>query len=151
VGRGTVAQKAMSPLSAFRSLALEKKEVREEESKDERLVSELGRVSFELAEISTTEGLSKEDIQKAVKQQIPAMELCYQNALEKEPNIQGEATFQLVIGSKGKVTKVNLVSSKLKNKHLEQCIIQKIKDLTFPTPEGTEKVTTTISINLKTS
>ncbi len=151
VGRGTVAQKAMSPLSAFRSLALEKKEVREEESKDERLVSELGRVSFELAEISTTGGLSKEDIQKAVKQQIPAMELCYQNALEKEPNIQGEATFQLIIGSKGKVTKVSLVSSKLKNKHLEQCIIQKIKDLTFPTPEGTEKVTTTISINLKTS
>jgi len=151
VGRGTVAQKAMSPLAAFRSLGLEKKQVREEESKDESLVSKLGRVSFELAEIFTTRGLSKEDIQKAVKQQIPAMEICYRKALEKKPDTQGEATFQLVIGSKGEVTKVSLVSSKLKNKNLEQCILQKIKELTFPTPEGTDKVTATISINLKTS
>jgi Ca-activated chloride channel family protein len=148
---GMVAQKAMSPLAALRSAGVDQNQVREEERKDERLFSKRIRVSVELAEIFTTGGLSKEDIQKVVKQQIPSIEMCYQSALEKKPHIQGEATFRLVIDSKGKVTKVSLVSSKLKDKDLKQCIIQKIKELTFPAPEGTDKVTATISINIKTS
>jgi len=56
-----------------------------------------------------------------------------------------------MIDSKGRVTKVNLVSSKLNDKNLEQCIIQKIKELTFPAPEGSDKVTATVSFNLKCS
>jgi len=79
------------------------------------------------------------------------MEICYQKALEKKPNIQGEATFRLVIHSKGQVTKVSLVSSRLKDKDLERCIIQKIKELTFPVPGGTNKVTAIFSLNLRTS
>jgi Ca-activated chloride channel family protein len=150
VGRGMVAQKAMSPFLSLRSVEAEKSSVKEE-LKDERLVSELVHVSVELVEISATRGLSKEEFQKVVKQQIPSLEICYQKALEKKPNIQGRATLQLVVDSKGQVTKVNLVSSKLKDKNLEQCIIQKIKELTFPAPEGTDKVTATVSINLKTS
>jgi TonB family protein len=145
-----VAQKAMSPFLSLRSVEAEKSSVKEE-LKDERLVSELVHVSVELVEISATRGLSKEEFQKVVKQQIPSLEICYQKALEKKPNIQGRATLQLVVDSKGQVTKVNLVSSKLKDKNLEQCIIQKIKELTFPAPEGTDKVTATVSINLKTS
>jgi Ca-activated chloride channel family protein len=150
VGRGMVAQKAMSPLAGLRSIEAEKSSVKEE-SKDERLVSKLVRVSVELAEIFTSSGLSKEAIQKVLKQQIPSIELCYQKALEKKPDIQGGITLQLIIDSKGRVTKVNLVSSKLNDKNLEQCIIQKIKELTFPAPEGTDKVTATASFNLKTS
>lgn len=150
VGRGMVAQKAMSPFLSLRSVEAEKSSVKEE-LKDERLVSKLVHVSVELVEISTTRGLSKEDFQKVVKQQIPSLEICYQKALEKKPNIQGRATLQLVVDSKGQVIKVSLVSSKLKDKDLEQCIIQKIKELTFPAPEGTDKVTATVSINLKTS
>ena len=150
VGRGMVAQKAMSPFLSLRSVEGEKSSVKEE-LKDERLVSKLVHVSVELVEISATRGLSKEDFQKVVKQQIPSLEICYQKALEKKPNIQGRATLQLVVDSKGQVTKVSLVSSKLKDKNLEQCIIQKIKELTFPAPEGTDKVTATVSINLKTS
>ena len=150
VGRGSVAQKAMSPLAAFRFTEVEKSQVREE-CKDERLASKPVHVSVELGEITTSGGLSKEAIQKVLKQQIPSIELCYQKALEKKPNIQGDVTFQLIIDSKGRVTKVSLVSSKLNDKNLEQCIIQKIKELTFPAPEGSDKVTATVSFNLKTS
>ena len=151
VGRGMAAQKAMSPLAALRSTAVEKSQVREEECKDERLVSKLARVSVELTEISATKGLSKEDIQKAVNQKIFEMEICYQKALETKPNIQGKVTLQLVIDSKGQVTKVSLVSSKLKDKNLERCIIQKIKELTFPGLEGKDRETVNVSLNLRTS
>ena len=152
LGSGRVAQKAMAPLAAFRSMGAEKKQVREEECKDKRSISRLARVSVELTEISSTLSMSvEEDIRKVLKQQIPSIEICYQKALEKKPNIQGEATFRLVVDSKGQVTKVSLVSSKLKDKTLEQCIIQKIKELTFPSPEGTDKATVRVSFNLTTS
>ena len=151
VGRGMVAQKAMSPLAASRSMAIEGKQLREEECKDERLVSKSGRGSIELADISITNGLSKEDIQRVIKQQIPAMEICYQKALEKKPSIQGKVTLQLVIDSKGKVTKVSLVSSKLNDKTIEQCILQKIKVVTFPGPKDTDKATINVSFNLRIS
>jgi Ca-activated chloride channel family protein len=149
VGRGMAVQKAMSPLAALRSMAIESKQVREEECKDE--LSKLTHVSVELTEISATRGLSKEDIQRVIKQQIPCIEICYQKALEKKPNIQGEATFQLLIDSKGKVTKVSLVSSKLNDKNLEKCIIQKIKELTFPPLEGKDRATVNVSFTLRTS
>ncbi len=151
VGRGKVAQKATSPVAALRSLAFEKSQVREEACKDERLVSQSVRASVELTDISTTRGLSKENIQKAIKQQIPTIEICYQKALDKKPTLQGEATFRFVIDSKGQVAKVSLVSSRLKDRDLERCIIQKIKELTFPSPEGTDHVTATVSLNLRTS
>jgi Ca-activated chloride channel family protein len=150
VGRGSVAQKSMAPLAATRSMEVDRSSVREE-LKDERVASKPIRLSVELGEISTSGGLSKEAIQKTFKQGLPAIELCYQKALEKKPNIQGDVTLQLIIDSKGQVIKVSLVSSKLNDKNLEQCIIQKIKELTFPTPEGTDKVNVTVSFNLKTS
>ena len=152
VGSGMVAQKSMAPLAAFRSTEVDKSQVKEEEFKSGKdLKSRLVRLSVVLGEISTTDGLSKEVLEKVLKQQIPSIELCYQKALEKKPNIQGEANFQLIIDSKGRVTKVSLVSSKLNDKNLEQCIIQKIKELTFPAPEGTEKAIATVSFNLKWS
>jgi Ca-activated chloride channel family protein len=150
VGRGGVAQKAMSPLAALRFTETEKSQVREE-CKDERLASKPVCVLIELGEISISGGLSKEAIQKTFKQGLPVLELCYKKALEKRPNIQGEATFQLLVDSKGHVTTINLVSSKLNDKNLEQCLIQKIKGFAFPIPEGIDKVTVTVSINLKIS
>jgi Ca-activated chloride channel family protein len=150
VGNGMVAQKAMSPIASLRCAEVERSLLKEE-SKDQRLVSKLGHISVEIAQISTTRGLSKEDIQKTVTQQIPSIEICYQKALEKKPTIQGQAIFQLVIDSKGQVTKMSLVSSKLNDKNLEQWILQKIRELTFPAPEGTDRVIATVSIILKTS
>jgi len=151
LGKGMVAQKAMSPLSALRFSEANKSQIREEERKDERLASKPKRVSVELGEMTIDSGLSKEAIQNGLKQQLPSIELCYQRALEKKSNIRGEATFRLIIDSKGRVTKVSLVSSKLNDKNLEQCVIQKIKELTFPTPQGVDKVNVTVSFTLKTS
>jgi len=120
-------------------------------SRDEEAKSRLLKLSVELGEITTSGGISKEDFQKIIKQKIPAIELCYQKTLEKNPNIQGEVTFQLVIDSKGKVIKANLISSKINDKKLEECIFQKIKELNFSPPTGTDRVTATVSFKLKSS
>jgi Ca-activated chloride channel family protein len=150
VGRGSVAQKMMSPSAAFKSMEADRSSLKEE-LKDERVASKPIALRIELGEISISGGFSKEVIQKTFKRGLSAMERCYQKALEKKPNVRGEATFQLAIDSSGRVTKVDLVSSKLNDKNLEQCLIQKVKELTFPTPEGAEKVNVTVTLILKCS
>ncbi len=151
VGKGMVAQKATAPLAAMRLSEADKSRVKEEEYRDVRIASKPKRASVELREITIDGGLSKETIQNGLKQQLPSIERCYQKALEKKSNIQNEAIFRLTINSKGRVTKVSLVSSKLNDMNLEQCIIQKIKELTFPTPQGTDTVTATVSLSFKRS
>jgi Ca-activated chloride channel family protein len=150
IGTGMVAQEANSPLGTFRAVEFARSSVREE-PKDERLASKPVPLSVELGEISTSGGLSKEAIQKILKQQIPSIELCYQKTLEKKPDLQGGIILQLAIDSNGRVTKVSLVSSKLNDKNLEQCMIQKIKGLNFPSPEGSSNITATIALHVKSS
>jgi len=93
VGRGNGCPESDVSLAALRYTAVEKSQVREEECKDERLVSKLARVSVELTEISATKGLSKEDIQKAVNQKIFEMEICYQKALETKRQYSRQGNF----------------------------------------------------------
>jgi Ca-activated chloride channel family protein len=145
VGRGMLAQKAASPLALYMPLMADKGSVKEEEFKSKPV-----RTSIEIRDISTTGGLSKEVLSKVIKQQIPSIELCYQKALDKNHDLKGQLIFQLTIDSNGKVTKVTLVSSKLNDKKLEKCFIQKIKELNFPKPEGKGNVSSTVSFNLET-
>jgi len=154
VGRGIMLKQQMAPSSApYAALRLAETEQQsaKEELRDKSKGSKSLQASVELKNISATRGISKEAIQKVVKKQIPSIKICYQKSLEKQPNIQGWMILQLVIDSKGRVTNATLVSSKLNDKILEQCIIQKMKELTFPTPEGTDKVMIKVSFNLKTS
>ncbi len=146
VGRGMVAQKAASPLALYRPSMADRSSVKEEEFKSKPV-----HASVEIGEISTIGGLPKETIQKVIEQQIPSLELYYQNALDKKHDLKGQLIFQLTIDSNGKVTKVTLVSSKLNDKKLEKSFIQKIKELNFPKPEGKGNVSSTVSFNLKTS
>jgi len=149
VGRGTgmLGHKLAAPYAA-RAFEVDAKS---QIGKDEEAKSRLVRLSVELGDISTSKGLSKDDIQKVVKQRLSSIELCYQKYLEKKPNIQGGITLQLAIDSSGRVTKVSLVSSKLNDKNLEQCIIQKIKELNFPVPVEKDRVIATVSFKLKWS
>ncbi len=119
--------------------------------KEEEFKSTLIHASVEIGEISAIGGLPKETIQKVIQQQIPSLKLHYQNALDKKHDLKGQLIFQLTADSKGKVTKVTLVSSKLNDKDLEKSFIQKIKELNFPKLERRVNESITISFNLKTS
>ncbi len=153
VGEGRAKQvmvPASAPYAASRTQEYGQSSLKEE-LRDKSIASKPLQAFVELKEITTTSGLTKEAIQKAVKQQISSIENCYRKILEKKPGVQGNATFQLTIDSKGRAAKVSLISSKLNDKNLEQFIVQKIKESIFPVPQGTDTVTATVSFNLKTS
>jgi Ca-activated chloride channel family protein len=146
VGRGMVAQKAAAPLALYSPSMADRSSVKEEEFKSKPI-----HASVEIKDISTAGGLSKEALAKIIKQQLSSIELCYQKALEKNPHLQGEAVFQLMIDPDGRVTKASLLSSKLSDKKLEQCMIQKTREWRFPIAEIKGNLMITVTLNLKLS
>jgi Ca-activated chloride channel family protein len=146
VGRGMVIQKAASRLALYGPSMADKSLVKEEESK-----SRLVRGSIQIREISTSGGVSKKALEKALTEQIPSLERLYQKALQKTPSLKGDIGFQLAIDSDGKVTTVHLVSSKLNGQKFEKQMIQKIREWNFPKPGGKGKATINVSLRLKIS
>lgn len=145
--KGPSAYKTASPYPA-RAFEVDAKS---QVAKDEEVKSKLLKITVELGEITTSGGISKEDLQKTIKQQVPAIELCYQKAFAKRPNIKGEVTLRFVIDAKGRVIKASLIANKLNDKKLEECIAQKVKELIFTPLTGTDRVTATASFKLKFS
>jgi Ca-activated chloride channel family protein len=119
--------------------------------KEEYRLATLTRASIDLGEISTTGRLSKEAVLKVIRTQIPSMESSYQSALKSRTDLEGEVVLQIIIDSNGRVSKVSLISSTINDKLFERSIIQKIKELNFPSSGGTEKVTLSLFLKLKAS
>ena len=63
--------------------------------------------------------------------------------------MKGELVFTLLVDSKGRVIKANTDSGKNKIAEIERCIIQKLRKLHFPVPEGSKSVTVTITFILR--
>ncbi len=141
------AKRPASPLAYLGDFSVAEKSPMIEEYKSERLM----QASIDLGEISTTGRLSKEAIQKVIRTQISSMESCYQSALKRRSDLKGEVVLQVTVDPNGRVSKVSLVSSKIKDKLLEQSIIQKMKELNFPPSEKSEKVILSLLLKLKAS
>jgi Ca-activated chloride channel family protein len=147
IGKEMSSKRAASPLAFLGDFSVAEKVLVKEEYESGKFM----QASVELGEIVTTDGLSNETIEKMVKQQIPSIEACYQTYLKKKSNLKGEVVLRFVIDSNGRVEKMSPVSSTLKDNALEQCIIKKIKGISFPIPKGKAKVEVTLSLKLKTA
>ena len=102
-----------------------------------------------LNKITVTRGLSEDSIQSVIEKNIRSINLCYTQASEQESNLKGELVFTLLVDSKGRVIKANTDSGKNKIAEIERCIIQKLRKLHFPVPEGSKSVTVTITFILR--
>ncbi|MCM0606130.1 MAG: AgmX/PglI C-terminal domain-containing protein [Xanthomonadaceae bacterium] len=63
--------------------------------------------------------------------------LCYERELNAEnPDLGGRVSTNFVIGSTGRVSTAAVLSSSLKNANAERCILEVIKRIDFPKPNG---------------
>jgi len=158
VGNKGLAQKAClsvapQPSSGARRIRVE--EESREHSKDRFASDALLRMTasrfdyIELDKLVVTEGLSKDSVKRLLEKQIPSVGRCYEKALGKRFKFKGEVTVTFVIDPKGRVTGVKIDGDKTKDKALERCIVQGIKELHFPAPEGGKRVVVTITFVLK--
>lgn len=89
---------------------------------------------------ATGAGLSAEIIQRVIRQSFPRLRACYQKELAKKPELGGAMVTAFTISPKGTVSQVQVSQSNLQNAELNVCIVDVMRSLQFPPPEGGETI-----------
>jgi len=79
--------------------------------------------------------LPPEIIRRIVRQQIGRIRACYQQALNRSPQLSGRLVTRFVIGRDGKVSNAGVTGS-LGNAAVSRCVVRAISAMTFPRPAG---------------
>ena len=83
-----------------------------------------------------TGSLDKRIIQKVVRQHAGELRACYEKELAKVKGLNGRVVVVWIISPQGAVTKALVKESTIKNKAVEDCVINSIKFWRFPVPKG---------------
>ncbi len=80
--------------------------------------------------------LEKATIQNVIRGAQGDIRDCYERLLATSPTSQGKLTMQVVIGTDGGVTDVEVVSDTVASNELQRCVTKRIARLRFPRPVG---------------
>ena len=94
-----------------------------------------------LADVTVSEGLSKEAILNLIRQKVHELEKC---TLGNEA--AGKLRIELVISPYGKVRTAKIVSSPFKNRTAERCVLEQVKKWQFPTTQDSREGKVTVSL-----
>lgn len=77
-------------------------------------------------------GLTKSQVQEEIAKHRREIRTCFESALMLKNSLHGTVTYEWEINVDGSVNLVNVLRSELKSSVLETCVMQIIKDITFP-------------------
>jgi len=80
--------------------------------------------------------LDKEIIRKVVRQHRREIKYCYEQQLQKNPQLKGRVKMEFTISPQGSVIAATPVESTLGNTSVETCMSNKIRHWSFPAPKG---------------
>lgn len=80
--------------------------------------------------------IEKAEILRVVKKNVKDVQHCYEQGLQKRPDLQGKVVVKFVVGRTGTVAGVTIPETELNDRSVEQCIISAALKWTFPTPKG---------------
>jgi Ca-activated chloride channel family protein len=89
------------------------------------------RENAKLAKIVVSGGVSRAAVQSVAKKNIKEIQLCYQQAAQKQTGIQGKLVIKLAIGANGLVTQVRLVAHPFNGQAAVACLTQKLTQWRF--------------------
>ena len=95
--------------------------------------------------------LSREVIRRVVQRHRNEIRFCYEQQLNARPDLEGRVAVQFIISPSGAVQTAAVASSSLGNSAVEQCIVQKVRTWSFPSPEGGGVVSVTYPFMLQQS
>ena len=72
-------------------------------------------------------GRNPDDVQEVIFRHNKSIQYCYERQLKRNPNLKGKVTVRFTIASSGRVTGVEILTSTLKNKSVERCIVNRIR------------------------
>jgi predicted RNA binding protein with dsRBD fold (UPF0201 family) len=105
--------------------------------------------TIELEEVIVTGDLQENSIREVLKKHIRSFNICFRQALEKQPDLKGKIVFKMVIDSAGRVTKVDPDKGAKKKNEFERCMLQELKKLHFPASKAEKKSMVLITFVLK--
>jgi hypothetical protein len=86
--------------------------------------------------------LSAEQINRVVRANQAAIRYCYENEVQRQPNLRGRIEIQWRINLQGAVTMARVDSSGMHSAGVEGCMVRQIRRWRFPEPDGGEVVVT---------
>ncbi len=87
-------------------------------------------------EPETTGALDREIIQRVVRQHRREIRHCYQQELQRNPDLAGRVTIEWVISPTGDVVSASVRDTTMNNSTVERCMAQRIQRWKFPEPDG---------------
>ena len=81
------------------------------------------------------------EIQRVIRDASGQVRYCYERALAQEPTLEGMVRVRFVIAPDGSVTSASVTSSTMGKPDMEECVLQRIRALTFPPPDNGADVT----------
>lgn len=79
---------------------------------------------------------SAANIKRVIGRREGSFRFCYERELQLEPTLKGRVTVRFTIDEGGLVTKLGILSSTLKNRRVETCILGKFRGMRFDKPKG---------------
>jgi TonB family protein len=80
--------------------------------------------------------LKRQEIDIVIKQRMTLIRRCYTRELRRDASLQGTVKVRFVIDRDGSIKYAAVRSSQLQNSIVESCVIDEIKRLRFPPPDG---------------
>lgn len=158
-GNRSFAGKSVSSFAAAPSILGFKNQVMEESlerKKEGRLAGESepdvtahDKNTIELGEVIVTGDLQENSIRKVLKKHMRLFNICFRQALEKQPDLKGKIVFKIVIDSAGRVTKIDQDKGTTGKNQFGQCMLQELKKLHFPASKAGKKSMVLVTFILK--
>jgi len=105
----------------------------------------------EASEYEVRGGLDPNVINAIIKRYLAQIKNCYNQQLTLIPNLRGKVKVNFVIGPLGTVISAKIISTSLRNKATENCMVKRIQKWVFPKPRGGGKVGVKYPFILQTS
>ena len=99
-------------------------------------------------ELKISDGLTQQQVNTVFQDNSQEIRQCYEKYLKKKKNASGQITINLVVNADGRVATTKIVSSKVGDKKMKQCVVKNIKRWSFPKPREVESVSVTYPIVL---
>ncbi len=89
-----------------------------------------------LGNADITGHLDKEIVRRYIQRHMDQIRWCYQQEVQKNPKLEGDVRVSFIITPTGRVIRVQVVGSTLRNANVEQCMMERIRTWQFPAPKG---------------
>lgn len=93
--------------------------------------------------------LDKEEIRRVVRAHLGEVKRCYEQGLQRRPDLEGRVVLKFTVGKTGTVVAAKIEETTLNERQVEQCITDAAKKWTFPKPTGDGIVTISYPFLLK--